>query len=288
MSAIDWTTVENALRAWVLAAASAIAPGIPVIWFGAAATRPATPWISLKRWGLRRDGIGWTDTEPNPLVLNPIAVTGEASNTLHAPAHGLNAGDGPIQVESTGSVPTGTAVLTNYWAVPVDADHLQLANTFANAVASSPVTIPISDAGTGTVTLVSTADTVRAAAEVLHVVRCYYALTLTIQVYADTSQPTGMSEAVALAHEIQARSLLPSVRNALEAAGLGVYDFGSVMEVGSAINRAQFEPRAVVDAKLWVVSTVSETDTIIDTLQVGVTAGDLPETDVTVDGSSTT
>ena len=289
MSAIPWTDVENALQAWV---AAAVAPsGIPatrVIWAQQAATRPATPWISLKLWGLKPYGIGWIDVENNPLTFDPLTmlsldtVTSTITTTTD---HGLNTGDGPIQVASTGDIPGGLAASTNYWAILIGSASLQLAASYSDAIAGVPVTI--SDPGTGVVTVVSTSDTLRAGTEISHVVRRYYSATLTIQCYADVTQPTGPLDAVALIHECQARSMLPSVRNALEGAGCGVFDFGPVIANGEAINTTQFEPRAVVDAKVWLVSEVSETGTIIDNVVVTQTNSDvdgtsLPDNTITV------
>lgn len=284
MSAVNWTTVENALQAWVTAAAQAVAAGTVVIWSQQAGPRPVAPWISLKLWGLKRDGIGWVDTVATPLLLTPLAVTGEASSILAVAAHGLNQGDGPVQVESSGTIPAGLTASTDYWAVPTDAGHLQLATSYANAIASSPVTVTITSAGSGTVTLVSTPATLSAGAEITHTVRCYFSAILTIQCYASVANPTGPQDAVAILHEVQARSLLPSVRNALEDAGIGVVDQGSVNAIGAVINTTQFEPRAVCDIKLWLTSEVSETDTIIDivqgTLTVTDVAGDTVATEV--------
>lgn len=288
MSAIDWTSIENALQAWIAASvASAGIPAARVIWAQQDGVRPVSPWVSLKLWGLKPDGIGWIDVEDSPLTFSPIVVTNidTVANNITAPAHGLNTGDGPVQVQSSGNIPGGLAALTDYWAIAIDVNTLRLATSFSDAIAS--VAVAVTDPGTGVVTIVSTADTVRAGQEINHVVRRYYSATLTIQCYADVTQPTGPLNAVALVHECQARSMLPSVRNALENAGCGVFDFGPLISNGEAINTTQFEPRAVVDARIWLTSQVSEPDTIIDNMVVTNTNSDeigtvLPDVLITV------
>lgn len=74
-----------------------------------------------------------------------------ATNTLTAAAHGLQTGDGPIQLTTTGTLPAGLALLTNYYVIKVDANDFKLALTRAGALAGTAVAL--SDDGTGTHTL---------------------------------------------------------------------------------------------------------------------------------------
>lgn len=70
-----------------------------------------------------------------------------ASGTLTATNHKLFPGDGPIQLTTTTTLPTGLALATNYWAIVVDANNFKLATSRANALAGT--FIALSDAGVG-------------------------------------------------------------------------------------------------------------------------------------------
>lgn len=45
--------------------------------------------------------------------------------------HGLNTGDGPIRL--SGTIPTGTALATDYWVIVTDVDKFRIADTLAHA-----------------------------------------------------------------------------------------------------------------------------------------------------------
>ena len=78
---------------------------------------------------------------------------GTAHLSLLLTAHGLWAGDGPFTLTTTGVLPTGLATATDYYAIVVDTDHLLLAASRADALADTSITL--TDAGTGTHTLVT-------------------------------------------------------------------------------------------------------------------------------------
>lgn len=65
MSGINYTTIENAIAAWVRAASGL--PASRVLWAEQDIEEPelalATPWISMNMPGLRRVGQDWTDRE---------------------------------------------------------------------------------------------------------------------------------------------------------------------------------------------------------------------------------
>ena len=67
-------------------------------------------------------------------------------------AHGLLTGD-CISLSTTGALPTGLAVATNYYVIFVSANTFNLAATFANAIAASPTRINTSGAQSGVHTL---------------------------------------------------------------------------------------------------------------------------------------
>mgnify|MGYP001566893324 FL=1 len=72
-------------------------------------------------------------------------------------AHGLSAGDGPFTATTTGTLPAGMALLTNYYAIVDDANHIRIATSYANAVAGTAT--DITGAGSGVHTLVTGAAT---------------------------------------------------------------------------------------------------------------------------------
>lgn len=96
---------------------------------------------------------------PHPAVVADQAVTSvaNASDTFTRVAHGFVTGDGPFQYTTSGTLPAGMALATNYWIIKLTADTYKLATSLENALLGTPLNIT-SD-GTGTHTLVDTADT---------------------------------------------------------------------------------------------------------------------------------
>jgi hypothetical protein len=62
-------------------------------------------------------------------------------DTLRVVAHGMQTGDGPVRVSTTGVLPTGLVAATDYWVIRVSADFFKLAASSADALASTPVNI---------------------------------------------------------------------------------------------------------------------------------------------------
>ena len=77
-----------------------------------------------------------------------------ANNELDIATHGLETGDGPLQLTTTTTLPAGLSLLTDYYVIKTNAGTIQLATTFANAIAGTAVAF--TDAGTGTHTLTGT------------------------------------------------------------------------------------------------------------------------------------
>lgn len=109
---------------------------------------------------VRGDGVTTTDIEiPLPLTDVTVSAVANASETFTSVAHGMITGDGPYRLtNSGGALPIGTAVDTNYWIITLTADTFQLASSYANAIALTPVTI--SGDGTGTHTVRRTVNDV--------------------------------------------------------------------------------------------------------------------------------
>lgn len=74
-----------------------------------------------------------------------------ANNELDIASHEFEDGDGPVQLTTTTTLPTGLALLTDYWTIFTDGGTIQLATSRANALLGTAVTF--SDAGTGTHTV---------------------------------------------------------------------------------------------------------------------------------------
>lgn len=74
-----------------------------------------------------------------------------ANDELDIADHEFSDGDGPVQAETDGTLPTGISLLTDYWTIRTDGGTIQLATSRANALLGTAVTF--SDAGTGTHTV---------------------------------------------------------------------------------------------------------------------------------------
>ena len=269
---IPWTTVEKALHAWVIAGTGLA--GTAIIWGAQGRERPTVtpaPYITMRLGPILRRGLDWIRYTPAPLTLTPIAITGEAGGILAAPSHGLRQGDGPVQVMTTGTVPTGLALLTNYWAIPIDFGHLQLASTFQNAWVPTPVVV--TDAGTGTVTLVSTSDTRRAGAELNANSEGMRKVTLSLQAFGGTA--TGGTSPTALLDAVVSR--LPQQIKIMRPVGIGVTRCGPVRVLDGVVYGTVMEPRAAVDFDLSLLSTVQDPETIIERAKVDPTVDGVDE-----------
>lgn len=97
--------------------------------------------------------------------LNTVFTADATSNQLAITGHGLQTGDGPLQVtNSGGALPSPLVAATNYYAILVDANHFKLATSLANAVAGT--FIDLTTAGSGTNTIAGVSATRRADLEV--------------------------------------------------------------------------------------------------------------------------
>lgn len=91
---------------------------------------------------------------------NDITTVTHGSDLFTKVAHGLLHGDGPIQFTNAGgALPAGMSLLTDYWVVYVDADTFKIATT--QALALEGTVVNLTGNGTGTHTVVDTADTKR-------------------------------------------------------------------------------------------------------------------------------
>ncbi len=101
------------------------------------------------------------------LVYVDQVFTAEADTEVFTKtAHTLLTGDGPFQVSNGGgALPAGLLALTDYWVIRIDDDTFYLANTLAEALAGTHLSITTD--GTGTQTISDTAETRRVVAHTL-------------------------------------------------------------------------------------------------------------------------
>lgn len=64
--------------------------------------------------------------------------------------HGFDTGDGPFQFTTTGTLPAGLSLATDYWAIRVDANQFQVATSLVNALALTQINITSQGSGTHT------------------------------------------------------------------------------------------------------------------------------------------
>lgn len=250
---IPWDAVEDAVHDLWFVPATGLATD-HVVWYGQNAGRPTTPFVMLK-WGfVGKVGIDGVSNQPNPLTVGPLALTGAAGQPLSVPAHGLSVGDGPVQITGSG-LPPPLAAATDYWAAPVDADHLNLATSFLNA--KNGASLAVTGAGTGT--LASTPDTVRAGQEVLRTASGVRRAFLDATCFGTS----GIGSQGADQYLDAAVGYQPLVFSALNAAGVGVLKLGRVQAADGVIDTSVFEPRAILEVVLVLSSRVQVPATII-------------------------
>lgn len=272
-------TWQAAVRQWV-STGSGLALA-RVLWADQGGPRPSSadgPWISLRELAESSGGSDWLVTEVAPLDFADLAIASvsAAANTLTVTAHGLQTGDGPVQLETTGTLPGGLAGDTDYWAIRVDASTLKLAATFLGAV-DVPAPLDLSDVGAGTHSIVATDDTRRAGAEITRTVGGTRTATVSIQCFGGAS--VDANGAAACLKRTIAALQLPTVRAALRAANVGVANalIEPVQNVSAVHQVAGFEPRAVMTAQINVpIVDASETSTVIETVEADGTIGPAP------------
>ena len=75
-----------------------------------------------------------------------------STSTIIIPHHGLKTGDGPFLATTTGALPTGMAGSTAYWSIVIDTNTIQIADSYANAIAGTAVSLTAAGSGTNTLT----------------------------------------------------------------------------------------------------------------------------------------
>jgi len=255
VSDFDATTVRDALFDFVVSATEIAEARI--LWAeqveARAITPPPTPWISLRQTASPAYSPTGVRYQKNSDAFREFTADA-ATDKIALTAHGFATGDGPVHVLSTIALPGGLAARDKFWVVVVDADHLQLATSHANAVAVSPVVVDLTSAGTGTHTLVVCGQ------ELLVVATGHEQGTLQVTCYGGD-----VGDAVALLRRIRLARQLPSIAAALRAASVGVLSIGSVASRDGYVGASRvFEPRAEVLVEYVVPVRRTETASNIE------------------------
>lgn len=266
MSAISWTTFEDAIHTWVTG--GSLLDERKIIWAYQGGVRPEGPYIELTVASTRGVGQDWTKHRPVALSFADLTVTADPiTDRLTHVAHGLATGDGPLQLTTTGVTPGNSAVVTNYWAIRDSADTLRIAETFYQAMTGDA--LDLGDAGTGTLKVVSTANTVRHGRELEKVVQGHRVATLNLQCFG--LEQRGQDPAINPMPILEdVMSSLPLYYYSLDQAGVGVGNVDPVNLAGGTRN-SMLEPRATSSVELHLAAELVAYETYIEYMQMRLT-----------------
>lgn len=268
---MNWVTLRAALHAWVVRCTGLSTQ--KVMWARQLdAPRPERDAIIMKIYVADDVGMSWVDTEEVVLTFANKTITAVSGNNLTITAHDLRTGDGPIWLEGA-DLPAPLAEETNYWVIRVDANTIQLSAQFEDtggdpSLISGNIVTPITltDAGSGSMTLVALDKTLRAGQEIEFVQRGQ--IRMTLQLFSYVENDTGNDGAIAILRRINNRYLLPSNAAILKDAGLAVIDFDRPRSMLGTRDGTLFEPRAWVDIHLNLAFEEREYGTIIGRVEV--------------------
>jgi hypothetical protein len=274
---MTWATIRAALVTWLRASSGLDAEH--VFWSQAGRPRPSGRYVEIRARRVKGIGRDWVDAAATPLVIPDDAVESVSTvdDTLTLTAHGLTTGDGPVRFTTSGTLPAPLAVATDYWVVRLDANRIKLATTHANAIATVPVVVDLTTAGTGTHTLVDTASTVRQGQELTHTARGVRDVAVEIQCFEGIGVSTADSP-VDVLDQALLKARLPTQAAAFRAAGLGLGKVGDVLALDGDLGFTVFEPRAVVEVRFHATAEATELGTVIETVRA---THEIPDPDST-------
>lgn len=262
-------TIKDAIATWVETAS-----GLPVLWGGENAPRPAgdVPYIELRLRSTPDGGSDWVDLERNVLELDDadIEAVDTVANTLTITGHEYETGDGPVRVPTTGTRPA-PLIDKDYWIIVLDEDTIQLAENFPRAIAVVPTPIDLTSAGVGTHTIIDQPTTMRAGEEAFYRVRGTRVPRLTMQCFANPD-PTAPDTAdpMAILLKVRALSELPPHCDALNTAGIGLGEFAPVIPLDGLIGATYFEPRASLEVPLNLAEEESAPAQIVERTELEI------------------
>lgn len=261
---VAWnSTVESAIHAWVVAGSGLAAS--QVIWAGQNGPRPAAPMIEMRCLVVGKSSQDWLDTDDNYIAIDDDVVESvdAGTNRLTLTAHDYGTGDGPVRLTTTGTAPGGLAIATDYWTIDDGANVIRLATTHARAVLGTAV--DVTDAGTGTHTIVDTATTTRHGAEVVHRVRGPRLARLQLQCFGAA---VGATSPQAILEGVLAAPKLPTVSAGLRVAKVGVGSADGPRWIGGDLGGVIFEPRGLAEIRLHLAGEITETGSYFEFVEI--------------------
>lgn len=255
------TTIEKALQDFVCEA-SGLADTHVIFMDGM--PRPEGTYITLN---VDTEGAPADDDDArahNPLVLDARDVEAVNGDALTVTGHPYVNGDGPLPLQTTGTLPAPLSTSGRYWIIVDDENTIRVASTRANARAGVAVTL--TDAGTGVHTIVSDDDTRRIGEEIKLIKQGQRMCEVQIQCYS--TAPTGSGSARAVLTRMVDRSELSTPVAILNAAGIGAVGFDTVQMFPEIANRDMYQGRAVTVFTYFVVASQHETNTTIEQAEI--------------------
>lgn len=281
MSAIQWQTIKAAIARWVRLGAGL--QQSQVLWNFQGAQRPSGLWINLGVQTVVQPAHDYLRQENNPLVFADVDVTSVdvPGNRLVRVGHGLVTGDGPVRFETDDTLPAPLDPMIDYWVVAPDDDHIQIADSFTHTggnnvalglgLVPNPITlVTLTDAGVGSVSVVHTADTVRAGREIKRTAAGIREINVQMQAFGQDDSGTQPVEALT-----DVIASLPLYAYDLDLAGVGMSSIG-VSDVEQAIKSVEgkrggiLEPRAILVVSAYVSSEVVGYIGRVDRVQVSL------------------
>lgn len=113
--------------------------------------------FDLELWAAAATNLTVAELLGGTLQAKTIAAT-EADSTTHGSdiftetAHTLLTGDGPIQLTTSGTLPAGLSLATDYWIIKATDDTFKLALSLANALAGTAINFTTDGTGAHTYT----------------------------------------------------------------------------------------------------------------------------------------
>ncbi len=248
---MDWITIRKALFDFVVACTGL--SDQKVMWMRQMdAPRPTRDHVMLKLYVVDDEGHPWVDVENRPLTFADKTITSVSGNVFTLVNHGLRTGDGPVWFEGA-DLPAPMEEETNYWIIRLSADTFSVAVQFEDTGGldgvGNPVTpLTLSDAGSGTITVVAIDKTLRSGEEINHVQRGLVRATL--QCFVAVNDDTGEDGAIATLRRIPNRYLLPTNIDILNQAGISVNRMERTRTMLGSRDATLFEPRAWLDIGL--------------------------------------
>jgi hypothetical protein len=261
---IAWSTVQLAIQNWI-EAGTGLADA-KVIWANQNGGQPQGTFVDMEIQSVRRLGRDWTRRTDRLISFNlTIESVDPDTDEFTVTAHGLTSGTGPVHFLGD-DLPGGVDSETKFWIIRTGADTFKIANSFLRAAAEAYTAVSITSEGSGSQMLVSNHTTTLAGSEIDHKVQGLREFVLEVRCF--DASPAGSNMAVALLNNVITKAQLPSVRNALIAAGIGISRFEPVLDVTSAVGQTVLEPRAHLRVFGYLADEVSETGTFIERTDV--------------------